>query len=72
MERRHNQTATVLIAVDVKVEVFLRHFVVGAVFTHFTQRFVESGFQLAIFFAQADAGTIAEVFLSLTEGPANA
>ena len=33
--------AAVLVAVHVKIEVFLRHFVVGAVFLHFLKSFVE-------------------------------
>lgn len=52
--------AGVLITVNVEVEVFLRHFVVGAVFTHVGQRFIKRGLQLAIVLTQADAGTITE------------
>lgn len=54
--------AGVLITVNVEVEVFLRHFVVGAVFTHVGQRFIKRGLQLAIVLTQADAGTITEEF----------
>ncbi len=64
--------AAVLVAVHVKIEVFLRHFVVGAVFTHFAQRFIKRGFQLGVFLTQADTGAVAKVLLSLTDGPAKA
>ena len=53
--------AAVLVAVNVKIEVFLRHFVVGAVFTHFAQRFIKRGFQLGVVLTQADTGAVAKV-----------
>lgn len=53
--------AAVLVAVHVKIEVFLRHFVVGAVFTHFAQRFIKRGFQLGVVLTQADTGAVAKV-----------
>lgn len=62
--------AAVLIAVDIKIKIFARHFVVGAVFAQFTQRFIKSGFQLGVIFAQTNPGSVAKVFLSFTEGPA--
>ena len=51
-----------LIAVDIKVKILTRHFVVGAVFAQFTQRFIESRFQLRIIFAQANPGSVAKLF----------
>ncbi len=61
--------AAVLVAVHVKIEVFLRHFVVGAVFTHLAQRFIKRGFQLGVFLTQADTGAVAPVsFLFLGPG----
>lgn len=53
--------AAVLVAVHVKIEVFLRHFVVGAVFTHLAQRFIKRGFQLGVVLTQADTGAVAKV-----------
>ena len=54
--------AAVLVAVHVKIEVFLRHFVVGAVFTHLAQRFIKRGFPLSkllfLFNGQAGEGEI--------------
>ncbi len=61
-----------LITVDVEIEVFLRQFVVGTVFTQLIKRFVEGGFQLGIILTQANTGTVAKVFLSFTDGPAKA
>ncbi len=49
-----------LVTVNVKVEVFFRHFVIGTVFADFPQRFVERGLQLGIVFAQANPGTVTE------------
>ncbi len=57
-----------LITVDVEIEVFLRQFVVGTVFTQLIKRFVEGGFQLGIILTQANTGTVAKVFLSLPTG----
>ncbi len=51
-----------LITVDVEIEVFLRQFVVGTVFTQLIKRFVEGGFQLGIILTQANTGTVAKVF----------
>lgn len=62
----------VLIAVDIEVKILARHFVVGAVFAQFAQRFIESSFQLCIIFAQANPGAVTKVFLSFTDGPAKA
>ena len=53
--------AAVLVAVHVKIEVFLRHFVVGAVFAHLAQRFIKRGFQLGVVLTQADTGAVAKV-----------
>ncbi len=46
----HDDTYGLLVAVDVKVEVFLRHFVVGAIGTQFRQRFIQRRFQLNVVF----------------------
>ena len=51
----------VLVTVDVEVEVFLRQFVVGTVFTQLSKRFVEGGFQLGIVLTQADTRTVTKV-----------
>ena len=53
--------AAVLVAVHVKIEVFLRHFVVSAVFAHLAQRFIKRGFQLGVVLTQADTGAVAKV-----------
>ena len=42
--------AAVLVAVNVKIEVFLRHFVVGAIGTQLRQRFIQCRFQLNVVF----------------------
>lgn len=64
--------AAVLVAVHVKIEVFLRHFVVGAVFTHLAQRFIKRGFQLGVVLTQADTGAVAKVLFVFNDGPAKA
>ena len=51
-----------LITVNVEVEVFLRHFVVGAVFAKLSQGFIKSCLQFAIVLTQANTGAISEEF----------
>lgn len=51
-----------LVAVNIEVEVFLRQFVVGTVFTQFSESFVKGRLQLGIVFTQADPGAVAEIF----------
>ena len=55
----HDDTYGLLVAVDVKVKILLRHLVVGPVSTQLSQRFIKRRLQLNIVFTQANAGAIA-------------
>lgn len=65
---RHSGPAGVLVTIYIKIEVFLRHLVVGTVFTHIGQCFIKRRLQLGIVFTQPDTGTITKIFFVFNGG----
>ena len=51
-----------LFAVNVKIEIFVLDFFIGAVRTDFLNGVVEQFHQIRIFFANGNAGTFTEIF----------